>query len=121
MRARFVILLAGQEVRLRPITMGNKPADMLAVSPKGTVPVLVLENGVDNENKRKIQVIDESLDIMLWALNRNDPNNLLYSEQPDCLEEMLAIIEENDKQFKPTLERYKRAKRYRKDDVGHCR
>ena len=121
MRARFVILLAGQEVRLRPITMGNKPADMLAVSPKGTVPVLVLENGVDNENKRKIQVIDESLDIMLWALNRNDPDNLLYSEQPDCLEEMLAIIEENDKQFKPTLERYKRAKRYRKDDVEHCR
>jgi len=121
MRSRFAILLAGQAVNLRPITMGNKPADMLAVSPKGTVPVLILNNGTGAENVAKQQVIDESLDIMLWALNRNDPDNLLYSEQPDCLEEMLAIIEENDKQFKPTLERYKRAKRYRKDDVEHCR
>jgi len=121
MRARFAILLAGQEVTLRAITMGNKPADMLAVSPKGTVPVLVLNGGASNENESKKQVIDESLDIMLWALNRNDPENLLYSQHPDCMQDMLVIIEENDKQFKPTLEQYKRAKRYHKDDEEHCR
>lgn len=113
MRARFAILLAGQAVKLRAITMVNKPPHMLTMSPKGTVPVLILENGVD--------VLDESLDIMLWALNLNDPDNLLYSQNPDCLKDMLAIIEENDKQFKPTLERYKRAKRYHKDDEEHCR
>jgi glutathione S-transferase len=118
MRARFAILLAKQQVNLRAITMKNKPADMLAKSPKGTVPVLVLDNS-KNENKQ--QVIDESLDIMLWALAINDPEDLLYSHQAECLPEMLAIIEENDKHFKPTLERYKRAKRYHKDDEEQCR
>ncbi|MEO1889893.1 MAG: glutathione S-transferase [Cycloclasticus sp.] len=113
MRARLAILLAEQTVMLRAITMTNKPAHMLTMSPKGTVPVLILENGVD--------VLDESLDIMLWALKHNDPENLLYSQKPECLKEMLAIIEENDKQFKPTLEQYKRAKRYHKDDEEHCR
>ncbi|MDX2426049.1 MAG: glutathione S-transferase [Cycloclasticus sp.] len=123
MRARLAILLAGQAVRLRPITMGNKPTDMLAVSAKGTVPVLILKNRVDvnNENEGKKHVIDESLDIMLWALTLNDPENLLYSKNPEFLKEMLAIIEENDKQFKPTLEQYKRARRYHKEDEEHCR
>lgn len=123
MRARFAILLAGQTVMLRAITMTNKPADMLTMSPKGTVPVLILENSADVNNKSEgnKHVIDESLDIMLWALNINDPENLLYSQHAGCLEEMLIIIEENDKQFKPTLEQYKRAKRYHKDDEEHCR
>lgn len=122
MRARFAILLAGQKVMLRAITMTNKPAAMLTASPKGTVPVLILENSVDvNNNEGNKYVIDESLDIMLWALNINDPEDLLYSEHVESLKEMLAIIEENDKQFKPTLERYKRAKRYHKDDEEHCR
>ncbi|WP_238377120.1 glutathione S-transferase [Neptunomonas antarctica] len=114
MRARLVILLAQQPVLLRPITMKNKPAEMLAVSPKGTVPVLILRlpADIDNKIKEKQQVIDESLDIMLWALQRNDPENLLYSERADALPEMLKIIEENDKQFKPSLEKYKHAKRF---------
>ncbi|MEO1894784.1 MAG: glutathione S-transferase [Methylococcales bacterium] len=113
MRARLAILLAEQTVMLRAITMTNKPAHMLTMSPKGTVPVLILENGVD--------VVDESLNIMLWALKLNDPDNLLYSQHADCLKEMLAIIEENDKEFKPTLEQYKRAKRYHNDDEKHYR
>ncbi len=123
MRARLAILSAGQMVMLRAITMTNKPADMLTMSPKGTVPVLILENSVDfnNENEGKKQVIDESLDIMLWALNLNDPENLLYSQTPECLKEMLKIIEENDKQFKPTLEQYKRARRYHNNDEEHYR
>jgi len=117
MRARLAILLAEQAVRLRAITMANKPDHMLAMSPKGTVPVLILENS----NKGGKQVIDESLDIMLWALNRNDPKNLLYSQTPESLKEMLLIIEENDKQFKPTLEQYKHARRYHNDDEEHYR
>lgn len=117
MRARLAILLAQQRVMLRPIVMKHKPAEMLAVSPKGTVPVLVLEpptiDGIESDNKQ--QVIDESLDIMLWALNCNDPHDLLYSHNELALPEMLKIIEENDKQFKPSLEQYKHAKRFHED------
>ncbi len=114
MRARLAILLAEQRVMLRPIVMKNKPAEMLAVSPKGTVPVLVLEGGTgeDDLSHNNQCIIDESLDIMLWALSRNDPEDLLYAQQPDALPEMLKIIEENDKQFKPGLEQYKHAKRF---------
>jgi|TARA_R110002111_G_scaffold68761_1_gene111440 glutathione S-transferase len=129
MRARLAILLAQQPVMLRAIDLKNKPAEMLTLSPKGTVPVLVLENrvGVNNDNEgqgafvQRSQVIEESLDIMLWALTINDPENLLYSHTPDCLNEMLAIIEENDTQFKPTLEQYKRAKRYHNEDEEQYR
>ena len=88
---------------LRAITMDKKPEEMLIASPKGTVPVLVVDPKT---------VIDESLDIMLWALNRNDPQNLLYSDKADALPEMLKIIEENDNEFKPSLEKYKRSKRF---------
>ena len=66
-------------------------------------------------------VIDESLDIMLWALNLSDPDNLLYADDAKALPEMLAIINENDQQFKPTLERYKRAKRFHEEDEEACR
>jgi len=115
MRARLGILLAGQPVMLRAIVMQQKPAEMLAASPKGTVPVLVL--GAEHHN----QVIDESLDIMLWALERNDPNHLLYAQNPDALAEMLHVIHENDAVFKPLLEQYKRAKRFHGDDEEQCR
>ncbi len=111
MRARLAILKSQQTVFIRAIVMKNKPAEILALSPKGTVPVLVLST----------QVIDESLDIMLWALNLSDPDNLLYAEDAKALPEMLAIINENDQHFKPNLERYKRAKRFHGDDEEACR
>jgi len=115
MRARLAILMSQQIVLIRAIEMKNKPAEMLALSPKGTVPVLVLstESGT--------HVIDESLDIMLWALNLSDPDNLLYAEDAKALPEMLTIINENDQHFKPNLERYKRAKRFHGDDEEECR
>jgi len=119
MRARLAILLSQQTVQLRAITMKNKPDEMLVASPKGTVPVLIL-----NENESNQHVIDESLDIMLWALKRNDPENLLYSQHvahENALAEMLNIITENDTQFKPRLEKYKRAKRFHHDDEAQCR
>ena len=115
MRARLAILLAQQTVMLRAIVMQNKPPEMLALSPKGTVPVLVLEA------MSKKPVIDESLDIMLWALNLNDPENLLYSQDADALAEMLQIINDNDEDFKPKLEQYKRAKRFHGNDEEQCR
>ncbi len=115
MRARLAILLARQPVMLRAIVMQNKPSEMLRLSPKGTVPVLVLER----MNKKTI--IDESLDIMLWALKLNDPENLLYSQDADALVEMLKIINDNDKNFKPKLEQYKRAKRFHGKDEEQCR
>jgi len=112
MRARLALLLAQQSVQIRAITMKDKPAEMLLASPKGTVPVLITEKGL---------VVDESLDVMLWALNRNDPENLLYSHDEKALPEILKIIEQNDAQFKPNLEKYKRAKRFHGDDEETCR
>ncbi len=115
MRARLAILMSQQSVLIRAIVMKNKPADMLALSPKGTVPVLILGT------EPSTHVIDESLDIMLWALNLSDPDNLLYAEDAKALPEMLEIINENDQHFKPNLERYKRAKRYHGDNGEQCR
>jgi glutathione S-transferase len=117
MRARLAILLAQQKVQIRAITMKEKPAEMLIASPKGTVPVLVIN---DKENNQTT-VIDESLDVMLWALNSTDPDNLLYSHDEKALPEMLKVIEVNDTEFKPNLEKYKRAKRFHGDDLETCR
>ena len=64
MRARLALLASGVRCELREVVLKNKPADMLAASPKGTVPVLVLDDGT---------VLAQSLDIMLWALRQSDP------------------------------------------------
>lgn len=103
MRARIGLLLAKQTVILRDIVMKNIPDEMLTASPKGTVPVLVLDDST---------VIDESLYVMIWALNQNDPNNLLYSHMPGIYEKMLRLINRNDTEFVETLNKYKAASRY---------
>lgn len=100
MRARLGLLFAGLSVELREITLKNKPTPMLAISPKGTVPVLQLVNG---------SVLEESLDIMLWALQEQDPQGLLDSK---LVQQAKALLEQNDNQFKPWLDRYKYADRY---------
>ncbi len=109
MRARMGILMAQQTVLLRAVVTKNKPAEMLAISPKGTVPVLVINASRSQDNH---QVIDESLDIMLWALAENDPQDLLYCNFPNGLPAMLQLVRENDDVFKPILEKYKRARRF---------
>lgn len=127
MRARLGMVLAEQSVWLRAIVLKNKPKEMLEVSPKGTVPVLVLANNLlEDENVehtnyrvRRVKdygVIDESLDIMLWALTKNDPQNLLYSHQPQILPEMLSLIVYFDHDFTEKLDKYKSAKRYHDND-----
>lgn len=103
MRARIGLLLAKQPVLLRDIVMTNIPDEMFAASPKGEVPTLVLNDS---------SVIDESLDIMIWALKQSDPSNLLYSHKENAFEEMLTIISRNDNEFVEALKKYKAASRY---------
>ena len=102
MRARLAISVSGQRVELREVILKNKPAELLAASPKGTVPVLVLQGG---------QVIDESLDVMLWALSQHDPENWLAPE-PGNMADMLTLIAANDGAFKHSLDRYKYPNRF---------
>ena len=102
-RARLAILVGDVTVEEREIELRNKPQAMLDISPKGTVPVLQLAEG---------RVIDESLDIMRWALDINDPQHWL-STDCDWLAEAASLIEENDGPFKQSLDRYKYPARYR--------
>lgn len=106
MRARLAISSSGLSCRLREVVLRDKPAEMLEASPKGTVPVLVLEDG---------KVIDESLDVMLHALHGNDPADWLSPEE-GSLQEMLDFIAACDGPFKHHLDRYKYANRY--EDEG---
>lgn len=100
MRARLGILFAELQLELREITLKNKPAEMLAISPKGTVPVLQLVDGA---------VIEESREIMVWALEQQDPQGLLDAT---ILHQANALIEQNDNEFKHWLDRYKYADRH---------
>lgn len=97
MRARLALQASGMEVELREIELKNKPAEMLQLSPKGTVPVLVLTDG---------HVIEQSLEIMLWALQRQDPLRWLPADDA-ALQATLAAIATNDGPFKRALDRYK--------------
>ena len=98
-RARLALKYAGVAVELREIALRNKPAEMLAVSPKGTVPVLQLTSG---------EVLEESLDIMRWALAQSDPQGWLHQGDASVGEALIAI---NDGPFKILLDRYKYADR----------
>ncbi len=97
MRARAAIFASGINVELREIELRDKPEEMLAASPKGSVPVLVLPDGT---------VIDESWDIMLWALQRNDTYKWLGNDG-DLIGPTLPLLEENDTSFKDNLDCYK--------------
>lgn len=112
MRARLGILHSGQSVILRDIDMKNKPESMLTASPKGTVPVLVRTNG---------SVIDESIDIMFWALQQSDPKALLYPQQPEQMTDILRLIQHNDTDFIDALQQYRAASRYHDTNEKECR
>lgn len=104
MRARLGILFAGSQVELREVVLKNKPAQMLAISPKGTVPVLQLP-GEDGSAGR---IIEESREIVEWALQHSDPHGLLQTDRVGAD----ALIDRNDNEFKHWLDRYKYADRY---------
>ena len=100
MRARLAIAKSGISVELREVVLRNKPQQLLKISAKATVPVLLLNNE---------KVIDESLDIMAWALSCRDPDNWLNK---DSAEDIERLIQWNDGEFKYYLGRYKYADRY---------
>ncbi|ONH88252.1 MULTISPECIES: glutathione S-transferase [unclassified Thalassospira] len=112
MRARIALLAAEIDVELREVVLRDKPQSMIDVSPKATVPVLVLPDGT---------VVDESLEIMVWALAENDPLEWLTPES-GTLDDMLALISQNDGPFKHHLDRYKYPNRYEDvDPLEHRR
>lgn len=103
MRARLALLASGTVCELREVKLSAKPAEMIAASPKGTVPVLVLPDG---------GVIDQSIDIMRWALDQSDPDAWLAGDDA-------ALIAANDGPFKHHLDRYKYPARHGADPVEH--
>jgi len=103
MRARMGLLVSGTAWELREVVLRAKPAELIAASPKGTVPVLVLPNG---------RVIEQSLDILRWALAVHDPEDWRARDNP-------AAIASNDGAFKHHLDRYKYPDRHHSDPLSH--
>ncbi len=112
MRARMAIYRSQMPVLLRDIVLSDKPPEMLEASPKGTVPVVITSCGT---------VIEESVEVMLWALSENDPDDLLLSTVPEMLDSMRGLIHQFDTEFKPCLEAYRAAKRYHEPNLVECR
>jgi glutathione S-transferase len=105
MRARMALVVSGIRCDLHEVDFKDKPQAMLEVSPKGTVPVLVTIND---------EVIDESLDIMYWALAQNDPENMLIAHSK-------VLINQNDGEFKAALDRYKYPNRFAEEGCTNAR
>jgi glutathione S-transferase len=128
MRARLALLVSGANCEVREVRLSNKPPELIAVSPKATVPVLVLPDG---------RVIDESIDIMVWAMARNQDSRHPELDSPygDCVprsysptlknSKMLKqvqhddLIAQNDGPFKHHLDRYKYPEKYGSDANEH--
>lgn len=102
MRARLAVQASGVSVALREVVLRDKPRHMIEVSPKATVPVLLLPKG---------EVLEESLDIMHWALAQSDPLQWLPKNK-EMQEMTAALIAENDGPFKKNLDHYKYPNRY---------
>lgn len=108
-RARMALWYSQIPVRIREVALKNKPAALLAASAKGTVPVLILADG---------QVIEESLDIMRWALTISDPDNWLTPENQKVCQQLIST---NDQTFKPLLDGYKYPQTSAKQDSNYYR
>ncbi|KFI17828.1 glutathione S-transferase, partial [Nitrosococcus oceani C-27] len=96
-RARLAIKVSGVEVGQQEVSLRAKPKEMLECSPKGTVPVLKFADG---------SVLEQSLDIMQWALSIHDPEHWLDPDQA-VMAEVMSLIKQNDESFKPALDLYK--------------
>ncbi|MDP0562146.1 MAG: glutathione S-transferase [Candidatus Endonucleobacter sp. (ex Gigantidas childressi)] len=110
-RARFAIKVCNVKVELREVVLADKPDELLSCSPKGTVPVLCLSNGT---------VIDESLDIMMWALAQNDQENWLPKTK-EAKQKTASLIDLNDNSFKTQLNHYKYPDRFPEHLQTHYR
>jgi glutathione S-transferase len=102
MRARLALQASGQSCVVREVVLAQKPLALLEASPKGTVPVLVLPTG---------QVLEQSLDIMQWALQRQDPWAWLPAAG-EATQQSAQDIADNDGPFKHHLDRYKYPHRF---------
>jgi glutathione S-transferase len=111
MRARLAVQSAQIACELREIVLRDKAPEFLTASPKGTVPVLQLPNG---------EVIEESRDIMLWALAQNDPENWM-SPETGTLDDMLALVGACDGPFKRNLDLFKYSSRHPDRDPAEAR
>ncbi|GGY72110.1 glutathione S-transferase [Cellvibrio zantedeschiae] len=103
MRARMAIYIAGIDVEKIEVSLKNKPQSLLDYSPKATVPVVVTPTG---------EVIEQSRDIMNWALLQADPDNWLLQNDILMQQQMKQLIDSCDNEFKPLLDRYKYFDRY---------
>ncbi len=104
MRSRMAMIDAGIDFEVREISLRDKPASMLSISPKGTVPVLLLSDGT---------ILEQSLDIMLWAYQNNPvPHRVILNEQGGIVDAMQAWLTLNDQVFKKLLDAYKYPERY---------
>ena len=99
MRARMALAYSGIGVEIRELSLREKPTSLLAISPKGTVPVLQSDG----------LVIEQSYDIMKWALNQSDPDQLLSAQTESIIDQW---VEKNDGPFKKLLDQYKYPDRY---------
>ena len=108
-RARMVLFYSGINVEIKEVLLKDKPLMMLSLSPKGTVPVLITSDGI---------VLDESYQIMLWAINMSDPDQWY----PSCMsEEIDDLVYKNDYEFKSTLDKYKYSDRHPKNSKTYYR
>lgn len=102
MRGRMGLHVSALDYEHREVLLREKPAHMLAISPKGTVPVYIRDNG---------DIIEESLDLLRFALAQNDPHHWMDCDTDDAD----TLIAANDGPFKHNLDRYKYASRYSDD------
>ncbi len=109
MRVRMALKYSGISVYLREVELKNKPRELFQCSSKGTVPVLTLTDGT---------IIDESRDIMLWAINLNDPDHWCTKSGST---EINYLLNENDYSFKNWLDKYKYADRYPEQTAEYYR
>ncbi len=107
MRARMALILASKKCELREIVLKNKPEEMLKISAKATVPVLEFPN----------EVLDESLDIISWAMQPHPESVHIYSTKEKLMSE--SLIKMFDSKFKYHLDRYKYSSRYEADSYEH--
>ncbi|WP_320667380.1 glutathione S-transferase N-terminal domain-containing protein [Prochlorococcus sp. MIT 1307] len=103
MRARWAILFTNLTVEWREVSLSQKPEELLEISPKATVPVLLTKDG---------KVIEESIEIMKWALQKNDKHNVLFSGDIQAQKQIKYILKTNDCIFKYHLDRYKYSDRF---------
>ena len=110
-RARLAIKVSGVGVDTQEVSLRAKPKEMLECSPKGTVPILKFADG---------RVLEQSLDIMHWALAQHDPEHWL-DDDPAVTADIMELIQRNDEWFKPKLDLYKYAVRYPQQSEAYYR